>query len=83
MSSKLRLRPIPLYIILGCGVIILLIGIYLSINHVIAYGITNGSKYFKGGEKIILNGLETIILGVAICAIPIYHLIKKAKEKQL
>ena len=82
---NLEIRPIPLWSMLICGIIIILIGIYLySTNSIsggnLPVGTRNGNRFLRG--PIIITGTSTIIVGIAICIFPIYQLIKNSYRKK-
>ena len=74
-------RPIPLYMILLCGVIIVFIGIWLSVFNISANGISTGNKYGENaGKHIIITGPEAIFIGLGICAFPAIQLMKNKSK---
>jgi hypothetical protein len=77
-----QFRKFPLYVILSCGVVVVIIGLWLTISNTLASGTTLPSKYGQGGgQQIILNGPFTIIIGILICIFPSFQLIRKAIKK--
>jgi len=73
-----------LYVILACGIIIILVGIYLTVTAQSAHGISSPDRYGQGGgSKITIVGPFAIGLGVAMGIFPAYFLIKQriAKKK--
>lgn len=68
-------REAPLYGLLTCGVLLVLIGIYLTFSHTIAVSLGLVSRY-TGKATNYVNGPSTIIIGLAGCSIPIYVMIK-------
>ena len=81
-NKEIEIRPVPLYSILVCGLIIMIAGLYLFIKENNAYGISLPGKYGEGGgNSIILNGISTIVIRLLICLFPAYQLIKQKKRK--
>ncbi len=73
------IRPFQLKVILACGIIISLIGVYLIIEGEIMAGkaFSNGRLGPAAGTPIILNGPTLTIIGLIICIFPTYQLIKQ------
>jgi hypothetical protein len=69
------IHSFPLYGLIVCGIILVLIGIYLKVKGIKFLGET-------GGESFGINGPATICFGIAILVFPIYTLIAQYKEKK-
>ena len=68
-------RDFNLYIILMCGIIIMMVGVY--INH-IAPGLSVISYPYKmQHQQAVVSGPYVIALGTLICIFPVYQLMKK------
>lgn len=81
-TKELQIRKFPLYIILLCGIIVSIIGLWLTISNTLAIGTTLPSRYGQGGgQHIILSGLSVTIIGILICVFPSIQLIRKAIKK--
>jgi hypothetical protein len=65
------------YVILICGLIILGIGIYLYTTNSVAGGIALSRR--RNGA---IDGTTAIILGLGICALPTYQLIKISSQRK-
>lgn len=74
------IRPIPLYGMLACGIIITIAGIYLHITNLVTGGEAHPIRG-QGSTHIILTGTGAIVLGLGICLIPAYVLIRNAFTK--
>ena len=80
------IRPFQLKVILACGIIISLIGVYLLIEGEVMTGkaFSNGRVGPAAGTPIILNGETLTIIGLLICVFPTYQLIKqKSRTKNV
>lgn len=76
-------RSLPLYFSLACGIIVLLVGLYLFIADKTSEGVLYGK--FNGGAKginVTLTWYGAIIIGILVCAAPAYFLIRKATRKK-
>jgi hypothetical protein len=74
-------RPFPLYVMLCCGVIVILIGVYLLFSNNSAQGVTiQGKLGTGGGRPISVSGSGTILIGVLISLFPAFQLIKRKKK---
>lgn len=67
-------------IVLACGIIVVLIGLYLTLSGERAYGDMHGSKYQRGGP-IDLSGIEVVVIGLLVCSFPVYAFYKKDVEE--
>ena len=74
-NKKLQVRPIPLWAILVCGLIVTAIGVYLKITN----GTAEGNV--RKGTPVAINGLGIIVVGIIVCTIPIYYLIKNSSNE--
>jgi hypothetical protein len=79
-KEDFSIRPMPLYGMLVCGIIITIAGIYLYSTDHIAGGLTHPVRG-HGYTKVVLNGVSTIVLGLGICIFPAYELIRNAFTK--
>ena len=78
----MHIRPVPLYGILTCGIVIVIIGAYLLFNETAANGFVAPGKHGSiNGAAIAINGRFAIIFGLVICIFPLYQLIKQRKKK--
>jgi hypothetical protein len=69
------IHAFPIYGLVVCAVILILIGIYLQINDMELSGKNDG-------EAFLINGPATICFGVSILVFPIYFLITQYREKK-
>ncbi len=67
-------------VMLVCGIIVVLIGAYLTFSGQSAYGDMHGSKYQRGGP-IDLSGIGVIVVGLLVCSFPVYAFYKKDVEE--
>lgn len=75
-------RPFQLYVILVCGFIIIIAGLYLFLKNNYAHGISLPGPYGgEGGRKIILDGKSIIVIGIIFCIFPLYELINQSRRK--
>ncbi len=65
----------PLYGLIVCGIMLILIGVYLQINNIEFIGET-------GGESYGVNGPTSIVFGIVVLIFPIYTLVKQNREKK-
>lgn len=80
-SYKSKFDKIGYYVNFICGILILLVGLYLTFADKISIGTTlPGRSGSGGGQSIILNGPVTLFLGVFFLILPVYSLIKKNKK---
>lgn len=79
-NKDFSIRPMPLYGMLICGIIITIAGIYLYSTDHIAGGFTHPVRG-HGYTKVVLNGAATIVLGLGICIFPVYELIRNYFSK--
>ena len=78
-----KIPSFQLYVILACGIIIILVGIYLTVNGQTAHGISLPDKTGQGGgRQITIIGPFAIGLGVAMGIFPAYFLIKQGIAKK-
>jgi len=70
-------RTTPLYIILFCGIIVVLIGSYLTVFEETAQGIVQPGRYTGRGGPVALPGWAVILTGLALCSFPACQLIKR------
>src|ERR1700750_2960620 len=82
---SLEIRPIALWDMLICGVVIILIGVYLYVaNNVtggnLRVGTRGGQPFLRG--PIVLSGVSTIIVGSAISAFPVFQLLRNLLQKK-
>lgn len=78
-----QLGLFPLSVILVCGIIIIVVGIYLTITTKPAHGISLPDKTGQGGGRTItIIGPFAIGLGVAMGIFPAYFLIKRGIPKK-
>ncbi len=65
----------PIYGLIVCGVILILMGIYLQVNSIEILG--------KGGEDSFgVNGPTTLFFGIVLLIFPIYTLVQQNKERK-
>ena len=80
-NASYEIRPFPLFVILICGIIIIIAGLYLFITNTYARSFAVHSRY--GGGTIYpssLDGTSITILGLLMCVFPVYQLIKQRKK---
>lgn len=81
--DDLQVRKFPLYIILTCGIVVTVVGLWLTTSNTLASGTTLPSRYGQGGgQHVVLNGPFTILIGILICIFPAFQLIKKTPMKK-
>jgi hypothetical protein len=69
-----QVRKFPIYGLVVCGIILILVGVYFQLNYIELSG--------DNGEPFRINGPASICFGIAILVFPIYILIKQYREKQ-
>ena len=72
------IRPFPLYVTLCCGIIIILVGIYLLIYHIPVTGITAPRRSL--GSHYSITGAGVIFIGLALSIFPAYQLIRRKRS---
>ena len=80
-KDKDFIRPFPLWGMLACGTILVLIGIYSFMYNVTATdsGILNHPR-FSGGHQAIINGQTIMVFGLLMCVFPVYQLLRQRKR---
>jgi hypothetical protein len=74
-------RSTPLYAVLVCGIIMSGIGIYLVATQQMATGLVYAGRFGTGhGTLTSLGGYSVLILGLAVCAYPVYQLWKNSQR---
>jgi hypothetical protein len=81
IESYKQYRNSTLYMILTCGIILTMIGVYLYVSNRVPHGTTLPTRHVAGGKDIYITGITTMVLGVAISIFPIYQLIRKLSKK--
>ena len=82
-TEELQIRKFPLYVILFCGIIVSIIGLWLTISDTIATGTTLPSRYGQGGgQHIILSGPSITIIGILLCMFPSIQLIRNGMKNR-
>jgi len=85
MSEEKRYRGISLYASLFCGLITLLVGIYLTITQKFLHGLTlpgSGSGATGGAFKpVALPGIGVLCVGILLSALPGYYIITNSRKK--
>ncbi len=76
-QSPPEFRTTTLYIILACGIMILLMGIALIFLNKTANGMLEPGRHVGRGGPVSLNGVTVIIIGLGLSAFPAYQLIKQ------
>ena len=66
-NNRPKLRGLPMLVMLACGIIVMLIGVYLTFSGQRAYGDMQGSKYRRGGP-VDLSGIGVIVVGLLVCS---------------
>ncbi len=80
-SYKPKMYRMTLGVILSCGLIILLMGIYLLYTNQVGTGSTIPGKYgTEGGQLVSVNGASLIYLGSIFVIPSIWYLIKNRKK---
>ena len=74
-------QPFPTYVLLGCGITVTLIGIYLLISNQLAEGVTS-DKYGRGSQGISITGGGAIFVGFILLLFPVSELIKRRKKNK-
>jgi hypothetical protein len=69
------IHAFPIYGLIVCGIILILIGLYLHINDIVPSGNNEEGPF-------LINGPATICFGVSILVFPIYTLINQYREKK-
>jgi H+/Cl- antiporter ClcA len=86
-KNSFEIRPVALWVMLICGIIVILAGIYLYSTQNITggnfpAGTRAGKRWING--PIVITGSSTIITGLVICIFPVYQLLKNSfKTKNL
>lgn len=72
-----------LWIMLCCGIVIFLIGVYLKISNQVAFGSTSPGKFGEVmGNPNVIHPIFCILFGIVFSIFPIYALVKqKTSEK--
>lgn len=77
-----RYTSVQFYIILTCGIVLILVGLYLAITKNIAYDSgTSGMTKRKSWGPAVIEGKFVILFGMIICAYPLYYLYRKRKKR--
>ncbi len=77
------IRPIPLYMIFGCGLTIILIGIYLFITDTVTSGTTGPGRFSGVGRGTsTISGRDAILIGILFCTFPAYIIWQDKKKKK-
>ncbi|RYZ89656.1 MAG: hypothetical protein EOP04_06235 [Proteobacteria bacterium] len=71
------IRSTPLYAVLCCGLVIIVVGICLALNGETSTGYLPGGRTGSGSKTGVINGPIAIVLGILFAAWPLYYLIKK------
>lgn len=77
-------RPFPYIVVLGCSIILILIGSYLMINDIKAGGFTTVGKYGTKSSNSVISGFTTLLIGILLGIWPVIILVKirKARRKE-
>ncbi len=82
-ESTWQVRPFPFYVMIICGFLLILIGLYLFIANQVAHGFIGG-RYSRGSNGAsgfaVLNGITVIIFGIPFLATGAYVLVFKQKH---
>ncbi len=73
-------RTFPIVVLLICGIVIFLIGLYLLITNQISGGVVVGK--FGGSGAVPISGVGTIIIGILFSIFPTGMLIKNKQQKR-
>ena len=76
LSNYPQHRKTGLYIMLFCGLLLTMIGLYLTLTNTFAFGPSDGYGQEAGGIAIV-SGPYSIIVGLGFSVFPSYHLIKQ------
>ena len=76
-------KGVSMYMILGCGLIIILIGLYLTVFNQYASGTSlPGRSGQGGGNTQTIKGRDAIIIGIGFSIFTAYQLLKEKKNKK-
>jgi hypothetical protein len=86
MSEERKYRAVSIYVSLFCGLIILLVGIYLTTTQKILYGLTlPGARSGTAGsafKPVALPGIGVLYVGIVfLSALPAYYIITNSGKK--
>jgi len=71
-------QPFPLYVMLTCGIIIFIIGLYMFFSNTSTHGLV--TPRYGGSKDVIINWKGAIMLGLGICVFPVYQFIRKRNK---
>ena len=81
-NNRPKLRGFPMLVMLACGLIVVLIGVYLTISGGRIHGNTYPGKSGAGRYgPIDLSGIGVIVIGLLVCSFPVYAFYKKDVEE--
>lgn len=75
-------RPFPYIVILGCAVLLILIGSYLMMNDIKASGFTTAGKYGTVFANSGISGFTTLLIGILLGIWPVIILLKIRKARR-
>jgi hypothetical protein len=85
MSEERKYRAVSIYVSLLCGLIVLLVGIYLTITQKILYGLTlPGARSGTAGgafKPVALPGIGVLCVGIVLSALPASYIITNSGKK--
>jgi hypothetical protein len=80
-KHKEQIREFPLYGLLMCGIILLLVGGYQLYTDTTAVGIRQG-KYIRSYPIAVVNGYWVLAFGIIGTVIPLWILFKQGSFKK-
>ena len=75
-----NIRPAPLYAVLACSIILLLIGIVITIKGMVAAGYLPAGRGMGAGKFGTITGWGVIFLSILLGSFPVYYL-RKQRQK--
>lgn len=80
-NNRPKLRGFPMLVVLACGIIVVLIGIYLTFSGGRIHGEAYPGKSGGRNGPIDLSGIGVIVIGLLVCSFPVYAFYKKDVEE--
>jgi hypothetical protein len=74
-------RPFPLYAILICGLLVIIAGLFITVNSGWLSGTTFAGRFGRGGGQNVTSfGPGIIVIGVGMCYFPAAQLVKNKRR---
>lgn len=78
MKDVDEMRPFQLYVVLACGIIILLIGVYLCVTNGIIHGNTFANRFGQGGNgNVKITGTGILVVAFFVLVFPVSEIIRQ------